>query len=373
MPYSGTAFRSAGSAGADLDLPHVADLLHQVHETVRRIPSEETGTSDDVQRALDILSRQVERSLRTLRDHPGRPLTRSEKLSFEAVIRTDGTRPSLLVRNNEIDLEHPLARAWKPTLLDRLNLLRRLVPAVGRIEPRTPSTDRYFGTGWMIDSAKGLVITNLHVLEALYRRLPHAFIPASNGSFRIIGGNVFIDFAAESGVTRSDRFRVVRAVASGAIGLDAAVLGIEPTRDDQNIPASIDTSADVHGPWSFVASVCTIGFPAPPRYRDGIEEGVDWQWVNATLFGNCFGVKRLALGEIHRPVGTFPSDPRGWIFGHDSTTLGGSSGSPVLAWENGGAAIGLHFGGDSLDTNRAHRMGSFRDELVAMGVSTRLV
>jgi serine protease len=94
--------------------------------------------------------------------------------------------------------------------------------------------------------------------------------------------------------------------------------------------------------------------------------------VNTTLFGNRYGVKRLAPGTVHRSLGSFDDDPRGWVFGHDSTTLGGNSGSPVLNWldeEPGG--FGIHFAGRSVDTNVAHAISACADELRAIRVPVR--
>ena len=76
--------------------------------------------------------------------------------------------------------------------------------------------------------------------------------------------------------------------------------------------------------------------------------------------------KRLAPGVTHRPLGSLRGDKRRWVFGHDATTLGGSSGSPALAWT--GTAFGLHFAGRSIDTNCAHAVSAITSELRALGV-----
>ena len=94
--------------------------------------------------------------------------------------------------------------------------------------------------------------------------------------------------------------------------------------------------------------------------------------MNTTLFGGRYGVKRLAPGTVHRPLGSFAKDPQIWIFGHDATTLGGSSGSPILAWKcQGAGSFGLHFAGASIDTNCAHAVSECRDALERMGVRVK--
>ena len=59
-------------------------------------------------------------------------------------------------------------------------------------------------------------------------------------------------------------------------------------------------------------------------YESGTIEGVDWAWVTRTLFGNVYGVKRLAPGMTHRPLGSLPGDRvhsrgtgEGWADGGD--------------------------------------------------------
>ena len=124
------------------------------------------------------------------------------------------------------------------------------------------------------------------------------------------------------------------------------MLRIEPLPDGpQDVPDALTVSADPDGPLGRLASYCIVGYPAQPVYESGTIEGVDWAWVTRTLFGNVYGVKRLAPGMTHRPLGSLPRDKRRWVFGHDATTLGGNSGFPALAWTD--SAFGLHFAGRS--------------------------
>lgn len=338
-----------------------------------RMPPDEVGDPRDFRRALEVLLREIQRSTRKLDEHPDAPLTRGEAIALEAVIRTDGSRPALLVRNDAVDPRHPLAGDWSGILEASRDALRDRVRAVGRVEPTNATARSYFGTGWVVDAAAGLVLTNLHVVEAMWRRLPHRMEPTARG-FRVLDG-VFVDFAGESGSARTNRFRVVEAVPSGVDGpryarLDAAVLRVEPTDGSEpDPPAAIPVLADADGPRGNLASLCVVGFPGPPRYTGGVHEGVDWTWVNATLFGNRYGVKRLAPGIAHKPLGSLDGDPRRWVFGHDPTTLGGNSGSPIMNWlDPSPASFGLHFAGASVDTNLAHAIVGCTEELRVLGV-----
>jgi hypothetical protein len=100
-----------------------------------------------------------------------------------------------------------------------------------------------------------------------------------------------------------------------------------------------------------------------------VDDGVNCRKIYRALFGNLYGVKRFAPGTVHQPLGTLTGDTRNWVFGHDATTLGGSSGSPVVGFVDGKlAAFGLHFADASEFTNSAHAFSAGADELRAIGV-----
>ncbi len=358
--------------------PHTDDVLQRVHDTMRKMPESEMERPEDFERALSLLMQHGDRALRKLDADPEARLDSNEQLTLEAVIRTDGTRPTLLVRGDTVNPEHPLAGAWKDTLFSVRDRMRKRAAAVGRIEPDNGSPTRFYGTGWVVDSAKGLVLTNLHVLHAMLKGIPNAMIQTASG-FRVLKGGAFIDFAAEDGSLRKNRFRIVEATPSGIDGqnfarLDVAVLRIEKMEESQAIPEAVPVSADLAGPSGSMASFCVIGFPAKPQVTSGIVDGVDWDWVTQTLFGNRFGVKRISPGTAHKPLGTIDGDTHPWVFGHDATTLGGNSGSPVMAWlDQGFGGFGIHFAGASIDKNCAHAIAQCSEQLKALGVPVQAV
>ena len=351
--------------------PGAADVTGRVEQAARHLADRPDVDDRDFRRALDLWLRTTDRAARRLDDNPDAPLPPDEVYALEAVVRADGTRPSLLVRGGVIDPVQPLAAGWIGHLTAAGDELTRAVAAIGRVEPTHPSGSDFFGTCWVVDHRNGLVLTNRHVLAAMVKRLPpHAVARTTNG-FRVLDG-AFVDFAAESGSADVRRYRIVEATTPSQVDgtgfpLDAAVLRIEPLPDGpQDVPDALTVSADPDGPLGNLASYCIVGYPAQPLYESGTIEGVDWAWVTRTLFGNVYGVKRLAPGMTHRPLGSFPDDKRRWVFGHDATTLGGSSGSPALAWTD--SAFGLHFAGRSIDTNFAHAVSAITTELRALGV-----
>lgn len=359
--------------GDDIAPPVSDDVLHRVQQVMKDMPASEITQPDEYERALNIFLAHADRALRKLDRDPNARLDASEGFAVEAVIRTDGTRPTLLVRSDTINPAHPMAGSWKDTLVAVRDTMRAPASAVGRIEPSNGSPTRFFGTGWVVDDAKGLVLTNLHVLHAMLSSIPNGMIQTATG-FRILKNAAFVDFAAEDGSLVKKRFRVVEAIPSGIDGpdferLDAAVLRIEPDTNSPPMPKAIPVMADLAGPAGAMSSFCVIGYPGRPEVMSGVVDGVDWDWVTQTLFGNRFGVKRLAPGIAHRPLGQIGGDEKAWVFGHDATTLGGSSGSPVLAWRDANfGGFGLHFAGATVETNCAHAVAQCREHLEAMGV-----
>jgi len=350
--------------------PGAAEVTGRVEQAARHLAERQDVDDRDFRRALDLWLRTTDRAARRLDNNPDAPLPPDEVYALEAVVRADGTRPSLLVRSGVVDPVQPLAAGWTGQLAAAGDRLTRAVAAIGRVEPTHPSGSDFFGTCWVVDDRNGLVLTNRHVLDAMVERLPHAVARTTTG-FRVFDG-AFVDFAAESGSADVRRYRIVEAAPSQVNGtdfarLDAAVLRIEPLPDGpQDVPDALTVSADPDGPLGRLASYCIVGYPAQPVYASGTIEGVDWAWVTRTLFGNVYGVKRLAPGMTHRPLGSLPGDKRRWVFGHDATTLGGNSGSPALAWTD--SAFGLHFAGRSIDTNCAHAVSAITSELRALGV-----
>ena len=173
------------------------------------------------------------------------------------------------------------------------------------------------------------MLTNLHVLEEIGRRFPDVVVRSGQG-FQILD-DVYIDFVRETGTARTNRFRVVEATPSRTdpadkARLDAAVLRIEPTEPGQVVPQAIPLLPDVDGPLGNLEPAYLIGFPGPPSFFGRGDDDVNWTKVYQVLFGNRYGVKRLAPGKVNEPLGSLDRDPGKWIFGHDATTLGGSSG-----------------------------------------------
>ena len=130
--------------------PRAAEVTERVEEAARRMAERRDVDGRDFRRALDVLLRTTDRAVRRLDENPDVPLPPDEVYALEAVVRVDGTRPSLLVRNGVVDPGHPLAAAWAGQLTAAGEQLGRAVAAIGRVEPTQPTGIDFFGTCWVL-------------------------------------------------------------------------------------------------------------------------------------------------------------------------------------------------------------------------------
>jgi serine protease len=387
---------SAGQHEAAFDLEAVEDnspIPHEdqvfgrldparVDDFLAQLSPEERGDPREVKRALDLLHRLGRPAYGRLVRSDGveEKLSPDERVALEAVIMTDGSRPTFLLRNGAVDETLPQARAWLDDLVGARQAIKKAARATCRIEPaRGGGPGTYFGTGALINDEKGYVLTNFHVLNKILRQSStlRASGPTPN-TFRIFGG-VRVDFDGETGSTSQISCRVVEAIIPPGAGqtegmIDAVLLRIEPGQGF-TLPAKVTLSIDTDPVRGAVASLCVIGFPANPGARD-IEgsSDIDWNDVISKLFNNRFGLKRLAPGKVSAMLGSIPGPDQSRIFGHDATTLGGSSGSIVFSWRDGGnPGVGLHFRGSlgsqsSERGNSCHAFGPIAEQLRSIGV-----
>lgn len=260
----------------------------------------------------------------------GKPLAPKEQFYIEALIIPQ-ERPAIdIVGGDYVEITHQRWLAWND---ERFRApLRAALPSVGRIElPGHPSYP-YGGTGFVVGD--GLLMTNRHVAQLFCSGLGLrglAFIP---------GVSAGVDFLRERGSTDSQFLRVVKTVMIHPYW-DMALLQVEGLREDQR-PLLLDTldPAEHRG-----KEVAVIGYPAfDPRNDTDVQN---------QLFGGVYGVKRLMPGLLgpRLDVQSFGGAMVSAV-GHDSSTLGGASGSSVFD-PLGGRILGLHFGGRYLESNYA--------------------
>jgi hypothetical protein len=299
---------------------------------------------------------------------PAESFTLGEHVGLESVILTDGTRPSLFVRNGFVDLQTADVGGWGIRLSRCQNEIRKVISSVGRID--IPVRPWFAGTCFVI--AAGLVATNRHVLEVIAKQ-------DVSGAWTLKWpGATTINFVGEDGTTAGTKFKFVGVAFAGPdpinntvnfTHLDLAILQVDPASDSgSTFPAAVVFERDVTQPKA-QQDLYVLGFPGQPQVWmfDGVPAvGTETAQVIATLFNDKFGVKRLAPGSIKAGPGEVANDGKKWICTHDASTLGGNSGSCVVdLGVDGFRIVGLHFAGVNRDQNWAHVAACLHDYLAA--------
>jgi S1-C subfamily serine protease len=245
----------------------------------------------DAQRAMIILS-------------DGEEPTPKQLAALELVIRA--MRPALLSKDGELpELEDDIAPSFPEWAGFRASV-KPFLYTIGRIDL---VSGRAVGTGFLI--RQDLLVTNKHVLDEL-----------STGTYRLEKGQAEVRFREEYGSRTEPAVDIVDVVAVHPL-LDLALLRTEGPPLGSRQPLEVEIAAVQRG-----QRVVAIGYPFEDRIRNPL-------FVSA-LFGDRFGVKRTAPGEV---IGT----TSGALY-HDCSTLGGNSGSPIISMDNA-RVIGIHHDG----------------------------
>lgn len=353
------------------------ELQHDIDSNIRNMwRREKNEITQQKYQALSILSREYDFVMKKILNDPLETLTQSDEEVLESVLSLDGTRPSLLVRDGQVRPDDPLAGEFADDLDRAKHTIRRISAATGRLQPSPgggPAS--FFGTGVLVH-ASGMVLTNLHVANKLLRKNTTIFETRAD-HHRVLAG-VEIDFSGESQSLERRCFEVVEirpldTTRRGFDVFDVAVLRLgEPIDQSDVMPTPLKISPDLDAEMGALGATCAVGFPGRPPEFSG-ERAVLIEKAIEEIFSNRFGLKRLAPGGVNKAVGTVPGDGKEWIFGHDMSTLGGSSGSPVCDLSPNTNCFGLHFSGERKDvsgSNLGHGFASepARNALLSLGV-----
>lgn len=270
----------------------------------------------------------------------------SSAAQLEAIILMTG-RPPLLVRNNTVDLTGIDLPDFPPDIDTKIKAVEPRIASVGRIE-FINSDMAWGGTGWVIDhdgAGNLLVATNRHVAKIVARRNAFGggtflFDPSGAGRYGAqIDFNEEIDAPPDQArVCPIERFTYIAEDTAADVAL--ARIAVPTAFMVDPLPLSAVEGAD-HEP------IAVIGYPA----RDSRNDATQME----KYFVGLYDVKRFAPGLLR-------VQPGATRLGHDATTLGGNSGSPVLSLESG-AVVGLHFAGEFGVGNSAVRVGTLKDLL----------
>ena len=271
--------------------------------------------------ASDTVRRATEKLLQ------GAELDPAEEFVTEAIIIPD-KRPAVLVQDGDYRVDHALWLHFDqdPGIRQRF---RDAIRSIGRVELPDHPTLPYGGTAFVV--GPDLLMTNRHVAEIFSSGLGLRDL-----RFRP-GLSAAVDFRRE--LDRDESVSVVvRDVAMIHPHWDMALLRVEGLGQGQPpLALSLDSVEDLEG-----EEVAVIGYPAfDPRNDAGVQN---------TVFGGVYNVKRLQPGRLgpRRGVSSFQRSVNAAT--HDSSTLGGNSGSAVISARTG-QVVALHFGGRYLDAN----------------------
>src|SRR5262245_491330 len=252
-------------------------------------------------------------------------LTPHEQFALEAIIIPD-KRPAVDVINGDFVVTHPL---WTKFSTDAAihARLKNVLPSIGRIELPTHPSLPYGGTGFVV--GKDLLMTNRHV----------AAIFASGLGVRTLSfrpGSAAVDFKREKGSPDSSPI-AVRDVIMIHPYWDVALLRVDGLNGHPPLVLSLVHPEDAVG-----REIAVIGYPAFDPRNDAA--------VQNQVFGGVYYIKRLQPGLIgrRRSIQSFENQVSATT--HDSSTLGGNSGSAVIDATTG-HVIALHFAGLYLDAN----------------------
>lgn len=262
-------------------------------------------------------------------------VTRSETLDDRETFITEAIiipelRPAVFVTDGEFSIDHPAWTDFVAGTPAHANLVNA-IPSVGRIELIGNPSIPYGGTGFVV--APQLLMTNRHVAQLFTAGI-------GTGDLRFLDGlGSAVDFLREqdSGPPGTP-FRVSR-VAMIHPFWDLALLEVEGL--ERRTPLRF---LSVEPGSATPRRMAVIGYPAFDPRNDA--------QVQNQVFGGVYGVKRLQPGLFNgrRQIGSFGKTVPAAT--HDSSTLGGNSGSVVVDAASG-QVLGLHFAGIYKDSNFA--------------------
>ncbi|WP_258725519.1 trypsin-like serine peptidase [Cellulomonas sp. NS3] len=327
------------------------DLLRAEIEYVDRA----VGPAAPPEAVAQVLGDADEAMRRVLAEGPAASFTAALASGVTAVVHADGSRPVGFVKDGFVDLDQPALAAWRGDLEAAEGAVRHACAGTGRIG--SAAGGAHVGTAWVVGD--GLLVTNLHVLRQL--RGPGGASAPGPGP---LPDGITVDLTGEVAAGGAHHeVAVTEVVAVGTPGdaahqhpvarslnfdgLDVAVLRFHPGAAGSPEPLGLDLDrAQVEPP----QRVFVVGYPGGPLSTTPA--------AYACVFGGRSGVKRIALGTVTAAPGQVPHDPRGWILEHDASTIGGNSGSPVVALDGRRLPVAVHVGGHHEHTNWAHAVAA---------------
>ena len=251
------------------------------------------------------------RAMEKLKDPDADRPTPSELAALEMMIRM--MRPAPKYDGGQLE---PFAQQeFSNTFSDWTQFTKLLEPLKAAIGKLQLTQGDPAGTGFLVRD--DVLVTNKHVLDFL-----------SRGTRVLESSQSVVRFHAEFNPIEFENAVPVEEVIKVHETLDIALLRVNPPKRQVLTIASAAPGLEDH--------VAAVGHP--------FDDPVNNPLFTRTIFGDKWGVKRAAPGEV---VSLSASS-----VGHDCSTLGGNSGSPLMSLKTA-EVVGLHSGGGFLWRNDA--------------------
>ncbi|MER8802306.1 serine protease [Mesorhizobium sp. M0998] len=289
-------------------------------------------------------------ALEKVRDKGLRSLSRHDVSALEIIVYTVG-RPALRYRNGRVEVPpNKLGdnSRWFVLVATERENINRVSGCVGRVG-REQGPVNMAATGWRV--GQEFIVTNRHVARDLVVDRNNPVETWTTDATK----KPYIDFAYTDDTAGPARFNVgelifcapeddvdlaIFRVVAGNIALPPAIpIDWSESTVGRTLPAAGDASPAFQG-----GEIYAVGHP----YRAVASA------QTSLVFEEADGRKRWSPGLV---TGVDPQRP---IMFHDSSTLAGSSGSCVVGIAGDGrhVAVGLHYGGKELATNKGSGLGS---------------
>ena len=315
----------------------IAERLGYSKETMYKFIEKYLGNDPKMKEVADKIIKDAPDHMRAVaNDDEGHMERFPESTSvLEVIVETDGSRPSFMIRNGEVDLDSSPLGEWKDAIESGGTNLKRAIACTGRIN----TGDKHIGTGFLVH--RNLIVTNRHVLQSIGRQ-------KNDGSWEL-KSDANIDFGHEfKGVASRNRRKLTSLIYTSPkvidrFSLDHSKLDLALIQlvdvPDENVPQHLlDWNKGTAWTWPGT-DVFIIGYPGDPRALNVPDYTAT---LLDQLFQTTFGCKRLAPGKIMDR----DNDDLEWTLKHDATTLGGNSGSVIVPLASELKASALHYGGD---------------------------
>ncbi|HEX7830750.1 MAG TPA: serine protease, partial [Thermoanaerobaculia bacterium] len=268
-------------------------------------------------------------------------LTDFQRVSLEAIVQLTG-RPAMRYTNgmvqqppnNEGDNER-----WRVLIATARGKINKASASVGQVGlVGADGTAEAIGTAWRLGT--DLVVTNRHVAETFV--LDRNVAPSQ---WKYDPGKpAVVNFTVTDDAQKTIRFDVAEIVfVADEQPVDMAIFRLKPGTEKFPSALPLDFDADSIGRDVEIGGVPR--FQGEEIYVVGHPFRAAATSATASVFGVADGFKRCSPGLV-TAISQFEH-----AFEHDSSTLGGNSGSCVLS-VSGHKVVGLHYGGVGVNANQ---------------------